>query len=62
MPEAIEEVQERGALSKLWAQKMCPFCDTRKTRLHKNSIEETIRVLGLPTNTHVADNEATFLS
>lgn len=41
---------------------MCQFLDIRKRRYHKNNIREIVRVLGLPTNTRVANNAATLLS
>lgn len=41
---------------------MCQFLDIRKQRYHVNNIREIIRVLSLPTNTRVANNEATLLS
>ena len=59
-PEATEEAQEHGAFRRWWVQKMCQFLDTKKTCCYKNHIRETVRVPGLPTNTTVANNEASL--
>lgn len=59
-PEATEEIQEHGACRRWWVQKMRQFLDTKKKCCYKNYIREAIRVPGLPTNTSVANNEASF--